>query len=639
MGTGTLTSRSTGETITSGFFNDFNSALQETVVGRNSSGAATSGQALGSASIPWGSAYFNSLIIGGSALDTSQITSPANRIVSGATRTSSNQPNYLTPNGSALSLTIDGATTNLVFDVNGTAVTCSTDITISSLTAAPSSNNTALVNMSDAADQELTRYWGEQANKFITPQASGSAGPVYESITVDNMGSEITGLVGNICAFKINDGSNDEYFLGYVKSTTEITQCFRGHFLNSSGVPVNRIKFANNDTITLMKLAWVFLTDDGTTADVTYTNPVWSFDQPGSPVTGDYWYDLSVSQWKRYSGSAFVSINRTLIGIAFSDATNCLGTRSMDFFSKYESTNTIGVERSSTTNCRASNLHGNIYVYSGKLDFKLYTPEWNITTDLASTVSKDAYLAETASTYYYLYLKDTGDRVMSDIGPVKRDDLLGEYHPHNPWRCIGIVFNNSSSDLEGFVVDGVRRVLPSICILKDLKTRVAGYAADGGKAYSNSWSYGRRTLNTIEGDRWFVSGVFDGIDAGISGASAEFTPSNLPTADNCEFTIAPGQYFTAWTAPFLISDNVQSRLFNVTTSTVQARGSQGYTAAAYWTSYDSTGFASFTIDVPTTFRIECRADTGTYYHGHGYRGPGTDAIDCLYTKVEIIKLQ
>ena len=525
MGTGTLTSRSTGETITSGFFNDFNSALQETVVGRNSSGAATSGQALGSASIPWGSGYFNSLIIGGSALDTSQITSPANRIVSGATRTSSNQPNYLTANGSALSLTIDGATTNLVFDVNGAAVTCSTNITVSSLTAAPSSNNTALVNMSDAADQELTRYWGEQKNKFVTPQSKDAvADPLYETITVDAMGSEITGLVGNICAFKINDGSNDEYFLGYVKSTTEITQCFRGHFLDSSGVPVNRIKFANNDTITLMKLAWVFLTDDGTTADVTYTNPVWSFDQPGSPVTGDYWYDLSVSQWKRYSGSAFVSINRTLIGIAFSDATNCLGTRSMDFYSKYESTNTIGVERSSTTNCRASNLHGNLFVYSGNLDFKLYTPEWNITTDLASTVTKDAYLAETASTWYYLYLKDTGDRVISDIGPVKRDDILGDYHPHNPWRCCGLVFNNSSSDLEGAVTDGNDRIYPAVAIICDAKdTTVSSF---GTTLSSSAWV--NPQLNTLRGESWFVT---------LSGSG-----TTGPGGTKYRFTLQPGTY-------------------------------------------------------------------------------------------------
>tara|TARA_Y100001963_G_scaffold122832_1_gene172410 strand:- start:1611 stop:3488 length:1878 start_codon:yes stop_codon:yes gene_type:complete len=501
MGTGTLTSRSTGETITSSFFNDFNSALQETVVGRNSSGAATSGQSFGSASIPWGSGYFNSLIIDGSALDTSQITSPANRIVSGATRASSNQPHFLTANGSALSLTIDGATTNLVFDVNGAAVTCSTNITVSSLTAAPSSNNTCTVNMGTAADQESTRYWGEERSDFL-PWSWGigtsteNAFTHSETITVDAMGSEITSLVGKFAAFKINDGSNDEYFLAYVKSTTELTQCLRGCFLGSNALPINRIKFANNDTITLMKLTWVFLTNDGTTADVTYNNPVWSFDQPGSPTTGDYWYDLSVNQWKRYSGSAFVSIERTLIGIAFSDATNCLGTRSMDFFYKYDSKNTLKVERSSATNCRVSNLYGNVYVYSGNIDFKIYTPQWNITTDLAATGTKDAYLAETATTFYYLYIKDTGDRVMSDIGPQKRDDLLGSYHPSNPWRCVGVVFNDGSSNLVNDVAP-IRQLdsTPTMPVGSIIQT--GGTKVPSGFLYCDGSAISRTTYSTL----------------------------------------------------------------------------------------------------------------------------------------------
>ncbi len=625
MGTGTLTSRSTGETITAGFFNDFNSALQETLVGRNSSGAATSGQALGSASIPWGSGYFNSLIIDGDALDTSQITSPANRIVSGATRSASNQPNYLTANGSALSFTIDGGTTNLVFDVNGAAVTCSTNITVSSLTAAPSINNTALVNMSDAADQELTRYWGEQINKFITPQSKDDVdNPLYETITVDNMGSEITGLVGNICAFNINDGSNDEYFLGYVKSTTEITQCFRGHFLDSSGVPVNRIKFANNDTITLMKLVWVFLTDDGTTADVTYTNPVWSFDQPGSPVTGDYWYDLSVSQWKRYSGSAFVSINRTLIGIAFSDATNCLGTRSMDFFSKYESTNTISVERSSSTNCRTSNLHGNLYVYSGKLDFKLYAPEWNITTDLASTVTKDAYLAETASTYYYLYLKDTGDRVMSDIGPIKRDDLLGEYHPHNPWRCVGVVFNNSSSDLEGHASDGADEIYPAACVLRNLR-----HTSDNVHGISSANAWTNASLNTVEGESWFVT---------LSGSGTTGSDGN-----NTDWTLIPGQYELQSQMPWSGYNTaaVGARLYNVTDGVqVGEAASNLYNSSSSWSADFQTNVVVLTITKPTKFQQQGVASTTNWVTMGGYISHYSGLIsDGIANKVIIRKIK
>jgi len=456
MGTNTLQTRSAGETITADFFNDFNTALQTTVVGRNASGAATSGQNLGSSTVPWGAGYFNSIVLNGDALDASQITAPANRITSGATRSSSNQPHFITANGSATSCIINGNTTNLIIDVNGAAVTCSTDITISSLTVAPSSNNTCLVNEPNAADAEATRYWGEPHSPFHpwnSPIATDALDEMFHKdfITVDTMGSEISGLVGKYAAFKINDGSNDEYFIAYVESATKLSKIQRGCFLGNTGLPINRVKFTNNDTITLMRLSWIFLQNDGTTADVSYTNPIISFDQPSGPATGDYWLDLSVNQWKRYSGSAFVTINRTWIGNVIQDTTNCVASRSRDFYYSYKTDNNVMLYRSSATNVKINNEHASIYVYSGKLDFGIYTPDFNITTDLASTATNDAYASESASTYYYLYFKDTGDRVISDIGPIERSDLNGAYHPNNPWRCIGVVFNDSSSDLVGDV--------------------------------------------------------------------------------------------------------------------------------------------------------------------------------------------
>ena len=440
MGNNTLNTRSSGDVITADFFNDFNTALQTTQYGRNSSGAVVSGQNMGDSTFPFGTIYSNALIVNGSALDTSQITSPSNRIVSGSTRSSSNQPYFLKANGSAASVQITGNTTNLVVDVNGSAVTCSTDITISSLSAAPSSNNTALVNMGDAADQELTRYWGEPPNKYVLAQAKDAEHTFYDYITIDTVGSEISGLVGNYAAFKINDGSNDEYFIAYVESATKLSRIIRGAFLNNVGKPINRIKFANNDTITLMKLTWIFLQNDGTTTDVTYTAPTWSTDQPGSPSTGDYWYDLVNSQWKRYSGSAFVTINRTLLGVCIQDTSNCVASRSLDFYYQPKDINKIDLEVISNTNVKAKENFSMAWVYSNTVNFSYTAPEWNITTDLLSTTNNDAYLSETASTYYYLYLKENGDRAISDIGPIYRQDLRGDYHPANPYLCVGVVF-------------------------------------------------------------------------------------------------------------------------------------------------------------------------------------------------------
>jgi hypothetical protein len=108
MGLGTLTNRAAGQTILDTFFNDIHSALNGDLVGRSSAGVATSGQNLGTNAVPWGSAYITSLILGGSAVDTSLLTAPKNRIVSGRTRSASNQPQFITPNGAAASFTLKG---------------------------------------------------------------------------------------------------------------------------------------------------------------------------------------------------------------------------------------------------------------------------------------------------------------------------------------------------------------------------------------------------------------------------------------------------------------------------------------------------------------------------------------------------
>ena len=62
-------------TILDTFFNEIHAAMNGDFVGRNSSGVPASGQNLGTAAIPWGSIRTNALVIGGTAVDASQITS------------------------------------------------------------------------------------------------------------------------------------------------------------------------------------------------------------------------------------------------------------------------------------------------------------------------------------------------------------------------------------------------------------------------------------------------------------------------------------------------------------------------------------------------------------------------------------
>lgn len=403
--------------------------------------------------IPWGTIRADTLVLNGNAIDTSSIVAPANRVVSGKTRSGSNQPAFIVPNGGALSFVIDGTPTNLVLSINGAEVTVNTDITKSSLTAAPSSNNTCLVNDGTAADQFQTKLYS--GDKSLT------------NITVDNMGSEITALIGKFAAFKIA-GVTDEYLIAYVESSTLLTRAYRGFFFDSSLNPVKATGFSNNDVITLLKLGYIFVENDATTVDVTYNAPVYSFTSPGSPVTGDYWFDLANQVWKRYDGASFQIINRTFVGWFANDTSACIAARSADFYAKFEDTNQIALEQFSTEIIRMSRPFQYAVVMGQPISFGGTLESWNITTDLASS-SEMFDATEQSDRMYYLYLKDTGETVISDIPPYYRNDLLGEYHPYNPWRAVGITYNNGSSDLVG--VDSYSGVVKTTTIISKNSTQ------------------------------------------------------------------------------------------------------------------------------------------------------------------------
>ena len=194
---------------------------------------------------------------------------PDNRISSGRTRTGTSQPLFLVPIGTGTTVDIKGATTNFVYFIDGAQYTISTDVTSANLTVAPSTNNTALVNDASVADQPWTKYLGE-----------------YDSaLTMDTVGTEISSRVGELAGFKINDGSSDEYFTARIKSATELTEIRRGYCFDENDAPVPRLAIANNDTITYLKLHWMFATTTGTLVS-TAIEPIVSKDEPTSPSVG-----------------------------------------------------------------------------------------------------------------------------------------------------------------------------------------------------------------------------------------------------------------------------------------------------------------------------------------------------------------
>lgn len=579
MSTNTLeTSYTNGSIIDSSHLNEVTLSLLGDFVGRNSSGVPATGNNLGTLALPWGNLYCTGVILGGVALDTSQIVTKANRVVSGASTALSLAPDFLRANGAALSFDVLGLTTNLVLSINNSATTVNTDITKSGLTAAPSTNNTALVN-----DTLITTssYAGEYLSGF-------------DGITIDSVGSEISGLVGQIAAFKTAGG---EIFKAFVKSATSLTNVFRGYYIDSSGNPTNRGSLSNNDTITLMKLGWIFVEDNGTTVDVTYNTPTISFTSPSSPSTGDYWFDISNQVWKRYSGTAFEIINRILVGEFVSDATNCIATRSYDFDNAYAEQNSVELEIDTTEIIQSTLKASLVNVYGTNIVIDQTQLKWNITTDLESG------LTEAVSTEYYLYLSTNGETIMSDKRPYYRPDLKGFYHPYQSWRALGSCWNDGSSNLVALSVGTFNKNVNERFIIVDQKSGV-----DGGASVAGTWV--TRDLNTTYGDL-------------------------LAEVSSNQFKLLWGKYRMSSSAPSYAGDGMQSRLYNATLATTVRWGTSERVSSAQAVSTRSTVEDEIISGQNAAYEIQTRVDTAINPQGLGYR---TNFGAEVYTQIKIEKL-
>lgn len=356
-------------------------------------------------------------------------TPPQNRIASGKTRASSNQPAFLVAGGSNAKVTLKGASTPFVYFIAGTQYTVSSDVDLTFSSFAPGASNTATVNDATLSGQ-------------VSSSIQGEAGSI---MTMTAAGTNISSLQGTFGAFKIVDGGNTEYFIGYVNSSTQMTKCFRGYFFDSTSAPVLRTTINNSDTITVLKLFWVFVTTSGI-LDSTANNPTVSFATPTSPATGDYWFDLGGNLWKKFNGSSFVASNATLIGLAICDTTHCIATRSFEFYGPYDALNTIDIEIQDNNTLRTKQRGMRANVAGNLINFDRSMAIWSKPTNL------DSGVADGNNKTFYVYLKDTGDVVLSDVIPYDRSqDLRGRYHPYNPWRALASVLNDSSSHFSSII--------------------------------------------------------------------------------------------------------------------------------------------------------------------------------------------
>lgn len=353
----------------------------------------------------------------------SLLSQAANRISSGRIDANS-QPMFLTPDGTAAKVNLLAASTNFKCFINNLSITQAADLNLTGLQLAPSSNNTAAVNDATLAGTQATKIQGEYKSQ----------------ITIGSVGSNITSLNGKYAAFK----KGTEVFLAEVDtSNNRLKNCFRGFFFNSADTTLARASLTNADTLTLLKLTWVFYVNSASVGslDLAYTNPTVSFVQPSSPSVGDYWLDLSVNQWKKYSGSSFAAANAVLVGICAQDTSGCIAARSFDFANPFSSLNTVELEYVDANTVRSQRESTQISVYGTVRYFEYGHVNFSMSTDL------DSGETDAASTSYYLYITPGGAVKISSVAPHYRvPNLQGWYHPSKPYRCVGTINNDGSSN-------------------------------------------------------------------------------------------------------------------------------------------------------------------------------------------------
>jgi len=348
---------------------------------------------------------------------------PQQRVLSGRVDTF-NQPMFLVPDGTLAKVTLKATSVPLVGFINGSYAIFENDLSATGLSLAPSSDNTCLVNQY-ALDEELySKQMG--AGDLILP--------------IDNIGSAIIARDKTRAAFKVVHGGSTEYFTAEIDYTNScLKNAFRGLFFNSLDVNQPAIALSDNDTITLLNIGWAFALDESVQSlDVTYSQPAVSYDEP---LNADYWFDLSTNVWKKNTAGTFSAVRALYLGYFVTDTTKCVVARSADFFRNHQPQNGITLVRAAGDRVFVGGDGAEVIVYGKKIQATGASFYWDMDIHL------DTGVTEAASTTYYFYISDLGKRIISDVPPVNRySDLLGAYHPSKPYRCVGSVLNDSSSN-------------------------------------------------------------------------------------------------------------------------------------------------------------------------------------------------
>ena len=341
------------------------------------------------------------------------------RLISGPTTGNSSQLLALLPGagtGTAANVILNAGSTPLVYSIAGQNYTISTNQTFSGLSLAPSTNNNiVLPSLGYNAGQ-----WTKMVGQYGT------------TIAASSVGSSVP--LAQIAAFQ----NGTEVFLGDANASG-VTVAWRGCMWNSAGTRLEAQTMQTGATVSVCKLAWLFANASGSLS-VTYDNPTISSGAPTGPNTGDYWYNLSGTAWMVYSGAAWATASVVPLGVCAQNTNSCVGARTFDSYVAPSSTQEMQLDYSGTASVIDHGINSYVQVFGSKLNFGPTKTSWNITGNLGDGLSVSP------ATTYFCYLAENGSPSLTDKFPLQRKDLLGLYHPHETWRCIGSVQTDNSTN-------------------------------------------------------------------------------------------------------------------------------------------------------------------------------------------------
>jgi hypothetical protein len=444
MGTNTLTSIGTASPVegTGDQLDQYKQALGGDHIPRNTSGVPTDeGGDLGSATYQWANLRVkNSVIIDGTALDTTSIPAGRNNRIVTCKVTADDFPDYLTAGGAAsLTATLDATGTSFVTVIAGTTYTFTADISFS-VTAGYTANHTALINeaawTAASSQEQQSLVFGEKSHESVF-------------INFDNAGSNITGLAEKSRVFfrGVNVGAEVEYLYGEVYgisgATFKLRVLWRG--IDSSGT---RRKFRDNDTFTLCRATYLFI-DTAGAAYTTTVHPVMVDTLPSAGTSGLYIFRKSDQTWHLDNGSTITEVTRTFVGVALShNGTDNLAVCYMPEWWQYKADylndgltrNKITIANDPSSLSKGLIVNGSCVVGGDTFEFS----DARIATSTAGDLESGTADISAIGIKYVYVAQSTGKLYFSDKMPRKLSETV-LIHPSKMWRCIGFFLHSASA--------------------------------------------------------------------------------------------------------------------------------------------------------------------------------------------------